>query len=54
MSDKEELLLSQLGTFTDGFTQGLFQENDVITVQANASENGMKFLKWIDKNAKRV
>ena len=36
------------GTHTDGFNHGLFQKNQVLTITANAPEEGYKFSHWID------
>jgi len=42
------------GTLSDGFTQGRFQLEEEITIKANPSEEGMRFVHWIDKNEKVV
>ena len=42
------------GTLSDGFTQGRFQLEEEITIKANPSEEGMRFVHWIDKNKKVV
>lgn len=38
------------GTFDDGFTRGLFLENEEVTMTANAAPEGKKFAYWQDLN----
>lgn len=38
------------GTFADGFTRGMFLENEEVVMKANAAPEGKKFAYWQDKN----
>lgn len=38
------------GTFADGFTRGMFLENEEVVMRANAAPEGKKFAYWQDKN----
>lgn len=38
------------GTFTDGFTRGMFLENEEVVMKANAAPEGKKFAYWQDMN----
>ena len=38
------------GTFADGFTRGLFLENEEVVMKANAAPEGKKFAYWQDMN----
>ena len=38
------------GTFADGFTRGMFLENEEVVMKANAAPEGKKFAYWQDMN----
>ena len=38
------------GTFADGFTRGMFLENEKVVMKANAAPEGKKFAYWQDMN----
>ena len=38
------------GTFADGFTRGMFLENEEVVMRANAAPEGKKFAYWQDMN----
>ena len=42
------------GTLSDGFNSGLYLEGDVLTLSANASNNGEFFCGWADSTGKMI